>query len=145
MTANIYYMAINEWKIWQSLGITKKKEEYVDVAKDLSAVVTFIRDETPILRKLLDMSVTMQELRKKEIQLKEQNAPDEDLRRILIDEIKLYDEILKLYEFYSLDVGVNGARLKKVAKVFKKKALETNVQSDVMEAVKKSDRWNFNW
>lgn len=138
-------MAINEWKIWQKLGIVKPVEEEIDVDKDLAVIISFIKEAAPLMKKLLKLSLEMKELRKREAQLRKAKASTKVIKNIILQQVKKYDEILKAYEFYELDVDVNGERIKKISTFLGKAAKEAAIEKKWLNIIRKSERWTFDW
>ncbi len=130
----LYLMAINEWKIWKKVGITKEKErEEVKIEEDLKAVISFLKEieVKQLIEKLEKLAERVKEGKIIKAELSEDN---------LKEQIKLLDEILKEYNFFEDDVDVNGLRLKKIGREFLREAKEKGIKELIKE--KKRD---INW
>ena len=127
-------MAINEWKIWQKLNIVKKKEEFIDIDKDLDAILEFFKDIPLNLKKLILLYSTFKLLRKQELKL------NKSTDKIIKNQIRTYDKILKTYEILELDTDINGERVKKIAKALAKKAQKLGMNKTI-----KKEHWTFDW
>ncbi len=127
-------MAINEWKIWKKLGLSKEKtEEEIKVKDDLGAIIAFLREID--VKKLIFQLEKMKEISKEEGVIKE------DLKKSNLEkQIKFFDDILQRYDFFQNDADINGLRLKKIGKDLLKKAKEQGMSELVKE--KNTDlRW----
>ena len=63
-------MAINEWKIWQKLGIVKKEKPHVDVESDVQAVVDFLKGVKADKKKIVKLINEYMDLRREEKAIK---------------------------------------------------------------------------
>ena len=141
-------MAINEWKIWQKLGIVKPKPgPEIDIDKDLDAVTTFFKETVPsnTLKNLLNLFLQMKKLREEEKRLVKANASEDQIKKNILEQVKVYDKILEAYELFELDIDVTAERVKKISFVLGKKAKETNIDPAWLEKIRKSERWTFDW
>ena len=137
-------MAINEWKIWQTLGLAKAPEkEYIDVEGDLKAVNEFLEgiNIKPIQKLLKQYS----DLREEEIKLKEANADKRALRKNISEQIRIYDKILRAYEYFDLDTDISAERIKKIARKIRQNAEELVLEEKLMNKIRTEERWTYNW
>lgn len=138
-------MAINEWKIWQKLGLVKSKQEKIDIDKDIDAVSLFLKDALPVAKLLKVQLGKMQKLRAQEKKLNKAKAHKDKLKKNLLDQLRVYDTILQNYEFFELDTDINGERVKKIAHQLSKRAQEDKIDKKILSKITKSERWSFNW
>ncbi len=127
-------MAINEWKIWRKLKITKEKEaEEVKVKDDLSAVISFLKE--------IDVKELARKLEIMKDMVKEGKVVGEELKSENLDkQINLFDEILRDYDFFVNDADINGLRLRKIGGELLRKAKEAGM--DELVKGKKTDiKW----
>ena len=123
----------------------KSSMDKVDIDLDLKAITHFLKDIKPLHDRVNKMIEKMHLLRDKEAELRKLNAPIEDLQKILLLQVKLYDHLLQAYELYELDVVVNGERVKKIANELREKAIKYHIDDEWIKKIKKSDHWNFDW
>jgi hypothetical protein len=135
-------MAINEWKIWQKLGIVKPVEEVVNINKDLDAISLFLKETIPVGNTLMKQITEMKKLRKKE---KELRKAGKDIKFNILQQVRIYDKILENYEFFEQDTDVNGERVKKISHALGKTAKQEMIDKKWIEKIRKSERWTFNW
>jgi hypothetical protein len=120
-------MAINEWRIWKRLGIAKEEEvEEVKVKDDLGAVISFLKEIN--LKELARKLEIMKEI------VREGGVVDKELKSENLDkQIKLFDKILRDYDFFVNDADINGLRLKKIGGELLRKAEESGMNELVKE------------
>ncbi|MBW2977306.1 hypothetical protein KY331_00520 [Candidatus Woesearchaeota archaeon] len=138
-------MAINEWKIWQKLGIVKRPKPHVDVEADVQAVIDFLKGVKADKKKIVKLVNEYMELRSEEKVIKKLKASKKKLVENIKKQIMKYDEILKAYEFLQLDADVGGERVKKIAQSIRRKAKNAKVPKKWMEHTKKDMKWTFDW
>ena len=138
-------MAINEWKIWQKLGIVKRPKPHVDVEADVEAVLDFLKGVKADKKKIVKLYKEYMDLRSEERALKKTKASHKKLVENIKKQIMKYDEILKAYEFLQLDADVGGERVKKIAQAIKRKAKRTKVPKKWINHTKKDMKWTFDW
>lgn len=134
-------------KIFEKLGLTKPlvKAEPIDVDKDLSAIITFFKEINGEIKNLHELYKQFEELRRFELKLRVAKAPKNALKNAVQDEIMKYDEILKAYEFFELDVDVSGERVKKIGTALKEAAQEVQVDKKFLTKMEKDEKWTFDW
>ena len=139
-------MAINEWKIWQTLGFTKpKKQEKIDIDKDLTAINEFL---SKIPRTIKDLQVLFSQfkaLRKQELKLRAVHINNPALKKNLTSQIKTYDKILRIYEIFDIDEDISAARAKKIAKSLVRSAEKLKINEKLRHKIKTEERWTYNW
>ena len=140
-------MAINEWKIWQKLGLTKPKEieSKIDIDKDIDAILLFTKEISPDIKELSELFAKFKSLRKKEVLLRKSKASIKKIRGIIEQEVEVYDKILEKYEYLELEVDVNGERVKNISTVLGKTAKDANISQKWLKRIKESERWIFDW
>lgn len=127
-------MAINEWKIWEKLGMIKKEEiEETKVKDDLDAVIGFLKeiDVKELAHKLVMMKDMVREEGVVEEGLKADNSEKQ---------IKLFDEVLSKYGFFENDADINGLRLRKIGRELLRKAKEAGM-TELVKEKKKDMKW----
>lgn len=141
-------MAINEWNIWQKIGIVKPRPKpMIDVEKDISAIKLFLGQQISAvnLRKLSKLFNELQNLRRNESALAKLKADPSKIKRNILNQVKVYDRILNEYEAYQLDADITGERVKKISKYLNRKAKDTHIDQKWLDKIGKSERWNFDW
>jgi len=138
-------MAINEWKIWKKLGIVKPKEVHVDVEGGVNVIKDFLKDVNSDPKRILNLFKDYLRLREEEKSIKQSKAPHKKLAENVKKQIVVYDQILKAYEFFEMDVDVNGERIKKIAQSIRRKAKRVKIPKKWIEHTKKDMKWTFNW
>ena len=139
-------MAINEWKVWQKLGIAKPAEkEYIDVEGDLKAVNEFLEGINGNVKSIQKLLKSYADLRKEEIQLREEKADKKALRSNIAEQVKLYDRILRAYEYFDLDADISAERIKKIARKIRQNAEELVLEEKLMNKIRTEERWTYNW
>ncbi|MBD3355059.1 hypothetical protein GF361_03675 [Candidatus Woesearchaeota archaeon] len=137
-------MAINEWKIWQRLGFkSPPKQSKIDVNKDIDAVLDSLNDVKPVISSLIKDINKFKALKKQEKSRK--NISDNELKKMTEEKVKVFDRILNQYEYYELDVDVNGERIKNISSVLGKKAKDFGISKKWLNKIKNSERWTFDW
>ncbi|MBW2966344.1 hypothetical protein KY342_04540, partial [Candidatus Woesearchaeota archaeon] len=146
-TRNIFYsyMAINEWKIWQNLGIIKPKKEFINIDKSTDIILSFLKETEPALKSVARLYSQLKSLRKMELKLKKEKAGKNSLRNNIQKQVKKYDQILKAYELLELDTDVNGERVKKIADEIESKARRLKADKELLKKMATSDHWTFDW
>ena len=127
-------MAINEWKIWQKVGIVKKSEfKEVKAEDDLQAVLDFLEEinVNELIKKVEKMKSMVHDAKVIHQELKVEN---------LEKQIKQLDEVLTFYEFLENDTDINGIRLRKIGKDLLRKAGQADLK-DIVKEKKKDIKW----
>ena len=130
--------------IFDILG-KQKKEEQIDVDKDLKAIIEFFNNVNKNANNLLKLYKEYSRLRKQFIHLKATGASKIALGKNITNQIKLYDKILKNFRLFDLDADIAGERAKKIAKSLKLDAKKYKINKKWLNLVKKDDKWNFDW
>ena len=130
-------MAINEWKIFRRFF--KHPEAKIDVDSDLNAVYDFLMTINDYNKKINPIIKKMQDLRAKKMITENQKNDN------LLEQVKVFDKLIKEYRFLEEDSDVNGYRIKKISKLLKAKANEDNIGKEWLDKINTSDDWNFNW
>jgi hypothetical protein len=139
-------MAINEWKIWQMLGLAKAPEkEYIDVEGDLKAVTEFLEGVNGNVKSIQKLLKSYAELRKEEIQLREEKADEKALRRNIAEQVRIYDKVLRAYEYFDLDTDISAERIKKISRKIRQNAEELVLEEKLMSKIRTEERWTYNW
>jgi len=135
------YMAINEWKIWEKLGFKKPEEQpKIDVDKDIDAILTSLEEVKPVIQKLITNLNKFKSVREQE-----KSKSKKAHKKITEKKVKIFDKILEQYEYYELDVDVNGERVKNISTVLGKEAKDSNISKKWLNKIKNSERWIFDW
>lgn len=100
--------------------------------KDISAVLTFLKESQSDLKELLKLFSKFASIKK--------NDPSHTLEKIM-----LWDEVLKRYEFFEEDTDINGERIKLITSSLKKLAHKQKIDTEWIDNINHSDRWNFDW
>lgn len=140
-------MAINEWKVLQKLRIFKKPPEppKIDVDKDIDAVLLSLKEISPVVKELPALLKQFRFLRNKELTLRKTKPAGNEIRNIIEQEVEVFDKILKHYEYFVLDVDINGERVKNISTVLGKSAKDAMISQRWLNRIKKSERWIFDW
>jgi hypothetical protein len=138
-------MAVNEWKIWQKLGIVKEKKEFVNIDKALVTIIDFLKDFRPAVDTLDRLLNEFQLLRKKELKFKKEKKDKELIKENLQKQIRKFDQIMKTYEVLELDTDVNGERVKKIAHELQEKARKQQIDKALLKKITTSAHWTFDW
>ena len=108
----------------------------VDIDKDLNAVYEFVdgidRDLAEIKRTIRDLK----KMREESVQLTDKDA----LMQNMHEQIELYDELLKNYDYIDQDTAINSIRLKNVASFYVEQAKKNKFYRH-MENMKNESRW----
>ena len=102
---------------------------------------TFISYPSDI-KKMAGLFTQFRKLRKKEAEARKARK---NIKAIIQQQVRLYDKILKQYEFFELDADINGERVKKISKALGEKAKKEMIDPKLLEKIKKSERWTFDW
>ena len=145
-------MAINEWKIWQNLGITKPRREQVKIDDDLDAINMYLKDLSMDTKKIYLLIREIQLLRQKEQLLSSvpfghtvSPTTENEIKKCIEQQIAKWDELLKHYYFFKQDADINGVRLKKISKLMQSKAEKFGISEKLLEKIRKDPKWTFNW
>ena len=122
-----------------------KKEEPIDVVKDLKAIVEFLKGVNGRVKELSKMYKEYFELRKQYLHLKTAKASEKALRTNIVGQIKKYDKILKIFQVFELDTGIASERAKKIAKSLRIDAEKYKVNQKWLDLVRKDEKWTFDW
>ena len=126
-------MAINEWRIWKKVGIVKEEVKEVKVKDDLDAVIAFLKE--------MDVSKLVEKLERMREMVKEEGVVEDGLKTENLEkQIKLFDEVLRAYDFFEDDADVNGLRLQKIGGELLRKAKEEGM-GDLVKEKKKDIKW----
>ena len=145
LNAKISNMAINEWKIWQKLGIVKRPKPHVEVEADVDAILDFLKSAKIDTKKILGLYREYLDLRGEEKALKKTKASHKKLVENVKKQIIKYDDILKAYEIFMTETDINGERVKKIAQSIRRKAKRVKVPKKWIEHTKKDMKWTFDW
>ena len=139
-------MAINEWKIWQKIGLVKPtQEQLVDIDKDLKSINNFLASANSSVKDIQSKIKQFNSLSKTELKLKSAKAGKTALNKNLSAQIKTYDRILRSYEFFNMDENITAQRIKKIAKALKSKAEKSSIDKNLLKKIQSDEKWNFNW
>ena len=135
-------MALNQSKILQKLRIVRKpkKAPKINVRKDIDAIEFSLKNVQPVIKELQMLFKKFKALR-----AKEKKAAGAEKVKLIQEQVMVYDKILRQYEYYELDVDINGERVKKISTVLGKKAKDANISAKWLNKIKKSERWTFDW
>ncbi len=110
-------------------------KEPVDVDTDLKAVKNFLHDIGGDIKNIFYLCQEMEKLMAKEKELKENKAPEQSIRKNFEEQVKVWDKMLTVYEFFDEDEDVNAERVKNIAKELRKKAKEINPNSEKVKSL----------
>ncbi len=138
-------MAVNEWKIWKKLGFKRHpRQPSIEVEKDIDAVLDSLNEVKPVINDLIKNLNRFKALKEQEKALKKK-TPDKDIKKLTEEKVEIFDKILKQYEYYELDVDVNGERIKNISTVLGKKAKDFKISKKWLNRIKNRERWIFDW
>jgi hypothetical protein len=123
----------------------KLKKQPIDVEADIKAIKTFLKELSPDVKNIFFICQEMEKLKQKETEMSGRNAPAESLKKNLQEQIKLWDKMLTVYEFFDQDVDVNSERVKNIAKVLRSRAKELDIDPELKKKMNTEPRWTFNW
>ena len=123
----------------------EKEEEITDIESDSKAVIDFLSTARESVKKIQPLLKEFAKLRKLEEKLKEKNADEILLKKNLSAQIKAFDRILSLYELFNLDADISADRIKKIAKALKTSAEELALEEEIMDKIRREERWTYNW
>lgn len=122
-----------------------KKEEFVDIDKDLKSITRYLKGVNGNVKKLDSLFKDFQILRRNELHLKGKEFSPDTMKRIIRDQIKVFDKIIKIYEFFQLDTDISGERVKKIGKALKNKAYKLELSKDLLKKLETDEKWTFDW
>ena len=125
--------------------INKLPKQSVDIDKELDAVMLFLTEVGSDLKEIYIQCKKMKELRKRKLNLEERKVPDIAVNFNLGEQIKVWDQMLKTYQFFDDDVEINKKRVQMVGDELKKLSLHTNMPEELKNKIKNSEWWNFKW
>jgi hypothetical protein len=139
-------MAINEWKLWIKLGVAKeRKEETIDVEKDLKAVNDFLKGVNTAVKNIQPLLKQFSNLRKQQSKLLSAKTGKKALKKNLESQIRLFDRIMKQYQFFDVDEDISAARIRKIAKALKQSAEKLIIDEKLMDKIKTDEKWTYRW
>lgn len=119
----------------------KIKKQPINVDADLKAIKSFLQEIGSDVENIFYLCKQMERLRQKDLT----NAPEETRRKNLEEQVKLWDKMLTIYEFFDEDVDVNSERVKNIAKDLRKKTKTVEIDEKLKRAMNTEPRWTFNW
>lgn len=122
-----------------------RKKELIDVDRDLKAINEFFKGANGQIRELARLFKEYGELRKRYLHLRAAKASENIMGKSIAEQIKVYDKILKLGQFFVLDVDIVGERIKKIAKSLKTDAEIYKINKKLLDLVRKDEKWTFDW
>jgi len=123
----------------------KPKEEFIDIDKDLKAIREYIKGVNSRVKNLDARLKEFQDLRKLELQLLGKKISPQGMKRVIKNQIKIYDKVLKRYQLFRLDTAISGERIKKIAKALKNKAFKYKLDENLLKKLKTDIKWTFDW
>ena len=119
----------------------KKKSERkrIDVLNDIEEIEDFLHevpDDNTYLQKLIKQLDELEKERKV--------AKDEILKTNLTTQAKVFDDLLKRFEFLVNDAAINGERLKIIKDQFLKHATKAGLH-DLVRERRKDQTWKCRW
>lgn len=127
-----------------NLLIKQKKEELIEVDKDLRAIVEFLKGVDDNVQGLAGLFRKFIELRKQFIHHRAVKN-EFGVRKSIMEQVKLYDKIVESFETLELDTDIAGERVKKIAKALKTDAEKHQINQKWLDLVKKDEKWTFDW
>ena len=127
-------MAINEWKVWQKLGIVKKSEfEEVKAEDDLQAVLDFLEE--------INVKELIKKVEKLKCMVHDAKVIHQELQKDNLEkQIEQLDEVLTFYDFLQNDADINGLRLRKIGQDLLRKGNQAGLK-ELVRAKKKDLKW----
>ena len=122
-----------------------RKQETIDIDKDLKAIVEFFNGVNGSVKGLISMYKEYAGLRKQFLHLRAAKAPESALAKNITEQVKTYDRILKVFSLFELDAGIASERAKKIAKALRIAAEKYKINQKWLDLVKKDDKWIFDW
>jgi hypothetical protein len=123
----------------------QKKQEPIDIDKDLKAIVEFFKGVNGSLKELAGMYKRYTELRRQFLHLRGAGASESALAKNITEQVRLYNKILKTFELFELDADIASERAKKIAKALKIAAEEYKISQKWLDLVRKDEKWTFDW
>ena len=123
----------------------QKKQEPIDIDKDLKAIVEFFKGVNGSLKEMAGMYKRYAELRRQFLHLRGAGASESALAKNITEQIRLYNKILKTFELFELDTDIASERAKKIAKALKIAAEEYKISQKWLDLVRKDEKWTFDW
>jgi len=118
----------------------RKKEEFVDVDKDLKAISDFLLRSSDKVTLLQKIARDVRYLREQEKIFAEKNA-EKAKKKVFEELLFALLDLLKQYSFFQLDADISGERLKRVARLYYKKMRDEF--PEILGKLKKEDRMFF--
>jgi hypothetical protein len=122
-----------------------KKDEKINVDLELAGVISFLKEVGDDLRIIYKQCVKMQELRSHRKDLHQQQVPSIGKDFNLAEQIKVWDKLLKYYEFFDDDVEISKTRVQMIGNSLKKQMINTKIPEELQNKVKTANWWNFRW
>ena len=139
-------MAINEWKIWVKLGLTKsKKPEKINIEQDLKQIENFLSTANSNISNIQNLIKQFKKIRKEASKLKTGKSSKSSLKKNLEGQIRIFDKILEKYEFFDIDEDISAVRAKKIAKSLRTRAETLNINEKLLNKIKTDEKWTYNW
>lgn len=123
----------------------KKKKKIVDIDKDLQAISEYVAEVGSDLKELYKLLEDMRKLRKREHNMKKDKAFDEAVISNTEEQVRIWDDILRRYEFLDQDIELNGQRVKMIAGALRRLGAQKNIDPELQKMMKSKDSWTFNW
>jgi len=122
----------------------QKKQEPIDIDKDLKAIIEFFKGVNGSIRELAGLYKEYAKHREQFLYLRGSGA-ENALKKKVTEQVKVYDKILKISQVFELDVGIASERVKKIAKALKIDAEKYKISQKWLDLVKKDSKWTFDW
>jgi len=130
-------MPLYEKEWWKKLFKGKEREKKVDAVNDIQAIKEFLQDVNS------DAKILLKELDQLEELEKERQVARSGIIQINLEtQEENFEKILERYEFLENDVGINGLRLRMIAKEWLKHAQKAGLK-DLVKEKKQSVRWKY--
>jgi len=116
-------------------------EETEDLEKDLASIMEFLQNINRDVKDIHDLAVKVKKARAKE----RTEVDDKRQKKLLVQEINVWDTFLEKFVMFDRDVDITGERVKKISNLLKEEAKSLELPHIVQKKVTTKDEWVFNW